>query len=170
MCNWALDRSYKVWCKAQGEVSVWVQDWCNIGFYCKQLQNVKSWRNTLSYDVKCVPSNSIVKWAIGARQTGLNYKEYCSSLATYNIDRTRTKTYRMIMNFWGKMGLKTQILYGKILLNGQTLMENFNANEVDVTYALAPKDTIQYCGEAGSAALIEGYGEASFVKWGGPGN
>jgi hypothetical protein len=48
----------------------------------------------------------------------------------------------MIMNFWGEMGLKTQILYSKILLNGQTLMENFNANKVDVTYALAPKDTI----------------------------
>jgi hypothetical protein len=70
------------------------------------------------------------------------------------------------MNFWGGLGLQTQILYGKILLNGKKLMEGFNTNQVEVTSALAPKGTVQYCGVAGSLALVEGYAEADFVKWG----
>jgi hypothetical protein len=71
------------------------------------------------------------------------------------------------MNFLGGMGLKTQILYGKILLNGKLLTKGFNTNELDITYALGPQDTIQYCGETGTATLIECHGEATFVRWGG---
>ena len=70
------------------------------------------------------------------------------------------------MNFWGELGLQTQILYGKVLLNGKKLMEGFNTNQVGVTSALAPKGTVQYCGIAGSLALIQGYAEADFVQWG----
>jgi hypothetical protein len=128
-CNWALDRSYKVYCMLDGSPSVWVQAYCDIGFHCKQLAFVKSWKGSYGFDVACVPSKSLVKWAIGSRQSGRSYTQYCSSKNTYNTIRTKTATYKIVMNFWGELGLQTQILYGKILLNGKKLMEGFNTNQ-----------------------------------------
>jgi hypothetical protein len=75
VCNWALDCSYKVYCVLDGATSVWVQAYCDIGFYCKQLAFVKSLKGSYAFDVACVPSNSLVKWAIGSRQSGRSYTQ-----------------------------------------------------------------------------------------------
>lgn len=165
VCNWAFDRSYKVLCQAVNEQAVWVQAYCDVGTYCQQLENAPMWNGETGYDVACKPSKSLVKWAIGSRQTGQSYTEYCSTKNRFDSDRTRTAVYTLMESFFGELGQQTQILYAKILLNGKNIQDGANTNQIAATHALAPEDTIQFCGEAGSPALIEGYGVATFVSW-----
>lgn len=144
VCNWALDRSYKVLCETtDNSKSVWVQDYCAVGEFCQQLENVKMWNNEFGFDIACNPSAQLVKWPIGSRLKGQAYKEFCSQPYTYEADRTKTAVYEFFETFWGELGQKTQILYASI-----------------------PSDTITYCGKAGSSALIEGYASAKFISWG----
>jgi hypothetical protein len=165
VCNWALDRSYKVRCQAAGQEVVWVQAYCDIGTFCQQLQDARMWNGQLGFDVACHPSSSLVKWAIGSRKTGQSYATFCSKIYKYAPDRTRTAVYEFMESFFGELGQQTQILYANILLNGNVIKDATDTNQLAATQALAPSDTIQYCGEAGSTALIEGYGIAKFVSW-----
>jgi hypothetical protein len=165
VCNWALDRSYKVSCEtADRSQAVWVQDYCPIRTLCQQLQDRPLWNGRLGFDIACNPARQLAKWAIGSRQIGQSYSKFCSTIRKYESDRTKTEIYEFVESFFGELGQKTQIFYASILLNGQAINRAYNVNELRTRHALAPGDTIQYCGGAGSPALIEGYAIAKFIS------
>jgi hypothetical protein len=166
VCNWELDRSYKVLCKTEDQFkAVWVQDYCAVGEFCQQLENAAMWNGQLGFDIACKPSAQLVKWPIGSRLKGADYKIFCSDVYIYDLDRTRTAVYEFFESFWGELGQKTQILFANILFNGKVIQQASNTNQLGARHTLAPRDTIKYCGEAGSSALIEGYASAKFISW-----
>jgi hypothetical protein len=166
VCNWALDRSYRVSCEtADHRQSVWVQDYCVVGTFCRQLEDRPLWNGQLGYDIGCNPSGQFVKWAIGSRQIGQSYSTFCSKVYTHRPDRSKPAVYAFFEKFFGELGQQTQILYANILLNGEIMREAYNTDQLRTKHVLAPGDTIRYCGEAGSSALIEGYATAKFISW-----
>ncbi|KAI1522016.1 hypothetical protein PtrSN001C_012007 [Pyrenophora tritici-repentis] len=166
-CDWALDRSFSVICE-QEDVShkTTVQSYCPIGTLCEQREEVVNWKGLRTYDVDCVPSQNLVKWAIGTRQTtGQNYANYCSNRISYLNKGARSVLAEFFATYWGTTGQKTQVYQADIYLNDQSIQHDVNSNQVSTKHVIKPGDIIRYCVVRGSSALIEGYATAKILKY-----
>ncbi|KAI2478297.1 hypothetical protein Ptr902_10492 [Pyrenophora tritici-repentis] len=143
-----------------------VQSYCPIGTLCEQREQVVNWKGLRTYDVDCVPSQNLVKWAIGTRQTtGQNYAKYCSNRISYLHKGARSVLAEFFATYWGTTGQKTQVYQADIYLNDQSIQHNVNSNQVSTKHVIKPGDIIRYCVVRGSSALIEGYATAKILKY-----
>ncbi|KAH7028593.1 hypothetical protein B0J12DRAFT_326293 [Macrophomina phaseolina] len=168
VCNWALDRSYSVYCVQQGvrnPKAYWIQAFCDPGFLCQQHEEARLWNGLKGFDVECRPSKTLVKWAIGTRETGHAQSKYCSPKIQYTTKGGRTAVWEFFAQYFGITGQATQINDAEILWNGKSIQEQIDVNHVGTRHTLKSGDLIQYCGTRGSDALIEGYATAKVVSF-----
>ncbi|KAH7042196.1 hypothetical protein B0J12DRAFT_730830 [Macrophomina phaseolina] len=172
VCNWALDRSYSVHCVQQDVQALrakayWIQGWCDVGLLCEQREEARLWNGQLGFDVDCVPSKELVKWAIGERETGHSSKGYCSHNIRYSPrDKGgRTAVWEFFASFYGTLGQNTKIATATILWKGKSIQHQTQINHIGTRHTLEEGDLIQYCGVRGSDSLIEGFATAKIVSW-----
>ncbi|KAH9862659.1 hypothetical protein J1614_010752 [Plenodomus biglobosus] len=170
VCQWDSDPNYKVFCHRLGSPETtdgyWINGNCDVGFDCKQLEDVKLYNGKLSYDIDCVPTRTLVKWALGAREQGMSLVRYCTKHTfSYSSSRGTNPLWEFYASFFGTTGQQTQIHTAEILLNGKVIASSTDHNNVAARHHARATDHIQYCGTRGSDSLIEGFATARVISY-----
>lgn len=170
ICVWNDGPGYKVLCSpanaSPGSMDgYWIDGACDAGLACKQLDDVRIWTGLLALDVDCVPTSTIVKWAIGARQLGESQAKFCTKAFHYVSSKGVSPVWELFASFYGTTGQITQIHSAQIWWNGNLIQNKVDSNNVATRHTIGRTDTIVYCGVRGSDSLIEGYATAKVVSF-----